>query len=135
MTTQAVTSSDLDRIRDVRHHLLHLHKELLDLERAERERTQGRIAPSDFLRLLIEDASLAWLRPMTELIVRIDEWLDEPERTPELAAAWRREVAHLLTPDPAQHDFHHRYAQLLQASPDLVIAHGAVMRALTGRGA
>ncbi|HTJ45047.1 MAG TPA: hypothetical protein VL463_23225 [Kofleriaceae bacterium] len=128
-----MTTVDLDRIRDVRHQLLHLHKELLDLERVERERTHGRIAPADFLRLLIEDSSLAWLRPMTELIVRIDEWLDEDERDPDVATTWLREVSHLLTPDPAQHDFHHRYAQLLQASPELVIAQGAVMRALTGR--
>ena len=123
--------TELERIRDVRHHLLHLHKALLDVERVGYERVHGRVAPADFLRVLIEDESFAWLKPMTAAIVRIDEWLDDDERSPDVAQAWLDEIARLLAPEPALHDFHSRYAALLQEHPEIVVAHGAVARALT----
>jgi hypothetical protein len=125
---------DLPRIREVRHHLLALHKLLLDHERAAYERSHGRIAPADYLGLLIDDAAFAWLRPMTELIVRIDEWLDDDARAADAGIAWLDEIARLLAPDPALHEFHERYAAMLQASPDVVLAHRAVTQALTARG-
>jgi hypothetical protein len=119
-----------DRLRRVRHPLLVLHKQLLDAEREARERTEGRIAPADFLRLLIEDQTLAWLRPMTELIVRLDEWLDGEERTPELADALVTSLAALLSPEPPTSDFHRHYAALLQERAEIVVAHGAAVQAL-----
>ena len=132
--TSAMTDAELQRIRDVRHHVLHLHRQLLDAERGAYERVHGRTAPADFLRVVIEDDAFAWLRPMTAAIVRIDEWLDDDERTAEVATAWLDEIARLLAPEPALHDFHTRYAALLQEHPDIVIAHSAVSRALTARG-
>jgi hypothetical protein len=129
-----MTSPNLQHIETVRNELLRLHKQLIDLSRAERERTEGRIKPADFLRLLIEDASFAWLQPMTALIVRIDEWTDDEERAPEVAAAWLEEVTRLLSPSPAMHAFHERYAQILQDHPEVVLTQGAVMRAVRGPG-
>jgi hypothetical protein len=125
---------DLPRISDVRHRLLGLHKLLLDHERAAYEREHGRITPTDYLRLLTEDAAFAWLRPMTELIVRVDEWLDDEARAPDAGSAWLDELARLLAPEPALHDFHTRYAEMLQTSPDVVMAHRAVTQALTAPG-
>jgi hypothetical protein len=124
--------TELEHIRDVRHHLLHLHKALLDVERTGYERVHGRVAPADFLRVLIEDEAFGWLKPMTAAIVRIDEWVDEDEgaRDPAVAPAWLDEIARLLAPEPALHDFHTRYVTLLQAHPEIVVAHGAVVRAL-----
>ena len=129
-----MADADLPRIRDVRHHMLALHKLLLQHERVAYERTHGRIAAADYLRLLVEDSAFAWLRPMTELIVRIDEWLDEDARAAEAGHAWLDDVGRLLAPDPALHEFHERYAGALQASPDVVLAHRAVTNALTARG-
>jgi signal transduction histidine kinase len=120
----------LQHIEAVRDELLRLHKQLIDLARAERERVDGRIAPADFLRLLIEDAAFAWLQPMTALIVRIDEWTDDDERSPEVATAWLEEVTRLLSPSPAMHAFHERYAQILQDHPEIVLGQGRVMRAV-----
>jgi hypothetical protein len=127
---------ELERVREIRHHVLHLHKQLLDAERIGYERVHGRTAPADFLRVVIEDDAFAWLRPMTAAIVRIDEWLDEDpsERGDDVATAWLDEIARLLAPEPALHDFHAHYAALLQADPQVVVAHGAVARALTARG-
>ena len=123
--------TELERINDVRHQLLHLHKALLDAERTGYERVHGRVAPADFLRVLIEDEAFGWVKPMTAAIVRIDEWLDDDERTPDIGTAWLDEIARLLAPEPALHDFHERYAKLLQEHPEIVVAHGAVVRALT----
>ena len=125
-----ISDTELQRVRDVRHHLLHLHKTLLDVERVGYERVNGRVAPAEFLRVLVEDGAFAWLKPMTAAIVQIDEWLDDDERAPEVATAWLDEIASLLAPARALHDFHTRYAAMLQEHPEIVVAHGAVARAL-----
>ena len=62
-----------DRLRDVRLRLLDLHKVLLDDTKAAYEMDRGRI-PSNatLLQLVINDPWFAWLRPLSELVVRID---------------------------------------------------------------
>jgi hypothetical protein len=60
-------------LADVRLRLLRLHRALLDAERAEHERVHGTITPAAFLQLLIADPRFAWLRPLSEIIVGLDE--------------------------------------------------------------
>jgi hypothetical protein len=57
----------------VRLRLLRLHRALLDAERVEHERVHGPITPAAFLQLLIADPRFAWLRPLSEIIVGLDE--------------------------------------------------------------
>jgi hypothetical protein len=65
---------------DVRGALLRLHKALLDAERARYERVHGRInGPGAFLQLLLNDPWFGWLRPLSQLVVQIDERLDAEE--------------------------------------------------------
>lgn len=56
------------------HALLRLHKALLDGERVSYECVHGRI-PSNgaFLQQVLTDARLAWLRPLSQLITKLDE--------------------------------------------------------------
>ena len=70
--------NDTDRqfLFDLRKSLLHLHKTLLDWERAAYERVHGRVSPTDLLQATMEHPQFAWLRPISELIVRIDESVD-----------------------------------------------------------
>lgn len=107
---------------DVRHPLLGLHKALVDAERVEYERSRGRLPDRDFLAALINDPELAWLRPLTALIVRLDgeEAGDDPVA----------EIRKLLIPNEAGSEFQRKYAEALQRSPDTVVAHGNAMRAL-----
>ena len=64
------------RLTELRQILLTLHKALLDSERTSYEIVHGPIAsPGAFLQLLIHDNSFQWLRPITTLIVQIDEKL------------------------------------------------------------
>ena len=64
------------RLTAVRHGLLELHKALLDAERERYERTHGKVTAGKMLQLAFQDPQFAWLRSMSELIVRIDELLD-----------------------------------------------------------
>jgi hypothetical protein len=101
-----------------RHHLLALHKAIIDAERSDVERLDGRLTGGEMLRRLITDERFSWLRPLTDLIVRLDE--------PDSLAAARR----LLRPDGTTEPFDTHYARLLQDSPDVVMAHAAAIRAL-----
>ena len=64
-------------LSDLRRALLRLHKTLLDWERAGYERIHGRQSSNDLLNALLNDPQFAWLRPISQLIVRIDELLGD----------------------------------------------------------
>ena len=58
--------------------LLALHKTLVDAERVSYEQTIGAIqSPNQFLQLLTSDPWFAWLHPLSQLIVALDEAQDE----------------------------------------------------------
>ena len=61
---------------ELRRALLHLHKALLEWERGAYEREHGRLSASELLTIIVRDPQFAWLRPITELIVRIDGALE-----------------------------------------------------------
>ena len=112
-------------MNELRRRLLELHKALVDVERDSYERARGRMADGEFLKALIEDPAFAWLAPLTALIVRLDE-LESDDAPREYQA----EVKRLLKPDDLGLAFQRRYHEILQRSPDALVAHGAVMRLL-----
>ena len=113
------------KLGDVRRRLLDLHKTLVDREREDYERSRGRLSDGEFLKALIDDPVFAWLAPLTALIVRVDEL-----ENGQLPAAYVAEIRRLLKPDEHGAGFQRRYHELLQKSPDALVAHGALMRAL-----
>src|SRR5258708_29107075 len=67
-------------LEELRPALLALHKTLVDSERVTYEKTVGAIrSPNQFLQLLTTDPWFAWLQPLSQLIVSIDEALDAKE--------------------------------------------------------
>src|SRR5262249_15229639 len=67
----------LQALRDV---LLDLHKALIDSERVVYETKVGPIkSPHHFFQLVSSDPWFAWLRPVSQLIVAMDEALDADE--------------------------------------------------------
>ena len=116
---------------DLRRTLLHLHKTLLDWERAAYERVHGRTSPGELLKVAMEDSQFAWLRPISELIVRIDESLDmdAPDVPVDLDALVTRARA-VVAPDETGSPFARRYHDALQELPDAVFAHRAVTNVL-----
>jgi hypothetical protein len=113
------------RLDDARRALLRVHKSLLDYERAAYERSLGRIRNSgEFLQLVIHDAWFAWLRPLSEVIVRIDELLESDEPSaPAEAQAVLQQLRAMLQADEQGGDFQRHYHAALQDSPDVVLAH------------
>jgi hypothetical protein len=108
--------------------LLRLHKALLDDERVSYERVHGRI-PSNgaFLQLVLEDAWFAWLRPLSQLTVKLDELMEEggaSSRTNIIALLASART--LLTPTEEGEGFGKQYYDALQREPDVVLAHAAV---------
>src|ERR1700726_4766738 len=68
------------RLPELRKALLDLHKVLVDSERTNYEKIIGAIpSPNHFLQLLARDPWFAWLHPLSQLIVSMDEALDQKE--------------------------------------------------------
>lgn len=124
---------DRHRLERIRHEALHLHKLIVDDARAATERVEGRLTAHQFLDRLLHDAAFAWLKPLSELIVAMDEWLDTTEAEPALAVELVDTLRVVLTPDPAGDLFQQRYGALLQDNPAVVLAHAATLRTLGRR--
>jgi hypothetical protein len=120
-------------LADLRRALLHLHKTLLDWERAAYDRVHGRTSPSELLRVVMADPQFAWLRPVSELIVRIDEavGMEAPDTRVDVDAIVSQ-ARMLVAPDEARGDYAQRYHAALQEHPDAVLAHRAVTSVLKG---
>ncbi|HTL54316.1 MAG TPA: hypothetical protein VL361_01500 [Candidatus Limnocylindrales bacterium] len=110
--------------------LLNLHKALVDSERVEYEKTIGRIqSPNHFLQLLTSDPWFAWLSPLSQLIVSMDEALDKKEPlTVASVDALIGQSRRLLLPSETGDGFSKHYHEALQRDPDVVLAHGEVSR-------
>ena len=125
----AETREQLTRVRTV---LLRLHKTLLDFERANYERQQGRISNSyEFLQLVMSDPWFAWLRQLSELIVEMDELLAAREAPSESTALALMEQSRiLLTPAESGSEFQRKYFAAMQQAPDVVVAHSEFAKVL-----
>ena len=122
------------RLEKVRFALLALHKALVDAERISYEKTVGTVqSPIHFLKLLTEDPWFAWLQPLSQLIVSVDELqeADEP-LTVAMVDAVIKEARLLLTPSESGAGFARHYFDALQSDTDVVIAHTDTMK-LFGR--
>ncbi len=117
----------------MRHALLRLHKALVDSERVTYERVQGRVATKgELLQLVIHDSWFVWLRPVSELIVRLDGLLEGDDEAAILAEgrSVTTEIRQLLTPAEGGPGFATHYFEALQRDPAVVLAHADVMRSL-----
>ena len=105
--------------------LLRLHKVLLESERAVYEKAVEPIrSPSHFFQLLTSDPWFAWLRPISQLIVAIDETMDEKEGlTNANVDAVMSQSVFLLIPAKTDGEFGARYVAALQRDPRVVLAH------------
>lgn len=120
-----------NQLQEIRLRLLDLHRALIAVAREDHERLNGRMTGAAFWEVLTNDPAFAWLRPLTAFIVTMDEMLDS--KTPLLPADRVEcvlQARQLLAPAESGNEFQRRYADALQQSPEVVVAHAAVMRAL-----
>ena len=119
---------------DVRDKLLDLHKAVIEFERERYEKTVGTIqSPYHFLQLVTRDPWFAWLQPLSQLIVSIDEAVEEKEPLTEaMADALRTQARSLLVAAENAEGFSGHYFVALQNEPQVVMAHAGVIK-LIGR--
>jgi hypothetical protein len=119
-----------ERLTNARRGLLHVHRALIEAERARYEREFGRIPNSGtLLQLIMQNPWFQWLRPMSQLIVQIDEWLESDQKSPgspDDAEILLAETRDRLRPDESGADFQRRYLRLIQEDPAVAVAHAEV---------
>jgi len=88
---------------------------MIALEREDYERQHGRVSGAAFLRVLTTDPAFAWLKPMTALIIALDDMLEAGvalNDADRVDAVGR--IRALLAPDEAGTEFQRRYADALR---------------------
>jgi hypothetical protein len=121
------------RLLDMRGSLLGLHKALILAEQVTYERINGRVASnSELLQLVLNDPWFTWLHPLSQLVVRLDELLDdESELSLVEVEHFLIEVRSLIRPSEEGDGFERSYYEALQREPDVIFAHVEVKRLLT----
>ena len=120
------------QLKNLRDALVTLHKTLIESERIGYEQTFGKIdSQNRFLQLLISDPWFAWLHPISELVVVMDEVLDAPEPpTPTQIQTLLRRTKALLKVSEEGQGFERSYFEALQRAPEVILAHADVMKKL-----
>jgi hypothetical protein len=131
---EPVADDARQRLTELRQDLLTLHKALLDSERTSYEIVHGAIpSPGAFLQLLINDNWFAWLRPITTLIVQIDEALaaKRPPADPKELERLMTDTHALLTPSREANGFWKRYSVAMQRDPAVAMLHEQMEKRFT----
>ncbi len=118
--------------REVRDQLLHLHKAIITAERSRYETAHGPV-PNEvaLFHLVSGDPFFAWLRPLTVLIVTIDERLAVKEPLDDDALhSLGVEVREVIASTEQGNEFRRNYRRLLQNEPGIVVEHGRTVRLL-----
>lgn len=132
-----VTNAIQQQLKELRDALVVLHKALIDSERVTYEQTVGPIpSPNHFLRLLTSDPWFAWLHPLSELIVTIEEALEAKEPITDAdAEALINQASRMLVASEEGEGFPHHYFDALQRDPDVVMAHADTAKHFNSRKA
>ena len=122
-----------EKILHVRSSLLGLHKALILAEQVTYERINGRVeSTSELLQLVLNDPWFTWLHPLSQLVVRIDEILDdESELSLVEIEHFLIEARSLIRPSEEGDGFERSYYEALQREPDVIFAHVEVKKLLT----
>ena len=133
-----ISPPDFQRqLTQLRAALLALHKALVDSERVSYEQNIGTIPSANhFLKLLTDDPWFAWLHPLSQLIVALDEALDAKAKIPltaEMALALVKRTSEMLVASETGEGFARHYFDALQRDPDVVMAHAAAAQIFRAR--
>ena len=122
----------ITKLKEARLQLLKLHKLLVDLERANYERSSGQITSGQFLNLLLNDANFAWLRKFSTLIVEIDEMLDlDDGYTENMIEKQFSQLSDLLNLNIDDEEFKTKYQNMLQTNSDVISRHSELKKLIS----
>jgi hypothetical protein len=110
--------------------LLRLHKTLLDGEREQYEKINGKVQTSgEMLRLVLDDAYFAWLRILSGQIVLLDEFLASKQATFEAdGISLIEQTARLLNFEDKNESFADKFQAALQKNSNSVINYNEALR-------
>ena len=127
-----VRAAQRAKLRDISRQLLPLHRALIDAVKADYALAYEPVEqPTHLLRLLNEDPFFEWLKPLTSLIVEIDEMARQDFSSDSFEAISQRIEA--LFGASSTSDFAAKYLPLLQQSIDLAVAHAALKKLVERR--
>jgi hypothetical protein len=113
-------------LRDVSKALLPLHRALIDAAKDDYAFGVAPVKPSQLLQLLNDDPFFAWLKPLTSLIVDIDE-MARTDFEPLDVVAIAGRIDRLFGPN-AEEVFAAHYIPMLQRSVDVAVGHAALRK-------
>ena len=113
----------------LRNALLKLHKTLLDMERREYERANGKVTVGELFRLVIDHQQFGWLHNISEFVVRLDETLagENPVTAEDVRTAISL-ARKLFAPSETGDAFQKKYFDAIQSDPAVVIDHAELAR-------
>jgi len=132
--TSSIESCPLrKKLLDMRGSLLSLHKALILAEQVTYERINGRVtSTSQLLQLVLNDPWFTWLHPLSQLVIRIDELLDDESELLHVEIEhFLIEARALIRPSEQGDGFERSYYEALQREPDVIFAHVEVKKLLT----
>src|SRR4026209_2726212 len=125
------------QILDVRSSLLSLHKALILAEQVTYERINGRVeSTSQLLQLVLNDPWFTWLHPLSQLVIRIDELLDDKSELLHVEMEhFLMEARALIRPSEEGDGFERSYYEALQREPDVIFAPAEAKKLVTNAAA
>ncbi|NJR67097.1 MAG: hypothetical protein HC772_20120 [Leptolyngbyaceae cyanobacterium CRU_2_3] len=129
------SSHAIQRLRDVRLRLLRLHKSLLESERVTYEQFYGRISSSgEFFQLVIEHDWFSWLRPISQLIIQLDDVLHAKEPVAlQQVHDLLKQTQTMLQPVEDGTTLEKRYYRAIQRDPEIAMMHGEISKLLASQ--
>lgn len=115
-------------LREVSRALIPLHRTLIHAAREDYAFAFGPVKPTQMVHLLNDAPFFAWLKPVTALIVDIDEMARRDFEPSDVESIAGRLEA--LFGNSANGDFSKHYVPILQRSVDVAANHAAVRKAL-----
>jgi hypothetical protein len=121
------------KVADLRHTLLELHKAMLGVQRIEYERANGRIETSgEFLGLVLNHPDFEWIRALSALIAQLDEWADDEAAVPEGYGGLVNALRDLIRREGSNAAFSAKYWKMVEDEPDVTVAHVKAWRQIGG---
>jgi hypothetical protein len=124
-------------VPELRRSILELHKALLDAQQIRYEREHGRVKSSgELLGLVLEHPAFAWLRQLSALIARLDEWVEMREEIgdDDLHAVVNA-LRDLINAEHRNGTFGKPYWEIVDNTPAALVAHVKLWRLIVERRA
>jgi len=118
-----------ESLREVSKLLLPLHRALIDAAKEDYALAVAPVKPAQLLQLLTDDPFFEWLKPVTALIVDIDEMVRTDFEAADVTAIADR--IDRLFGAKAEGAFSSQYIPMLQRSVDIAIGHAALRKAVS----